>query len=240
MDDDKFEKYLKNSIIPLYPDALDVLGKRVIIKVDRRPGRMNIELLAELRLLGFYMYPSVPNTTVVSQETDQNYGPFKTQFQKNLAMVTDQQLEKNKSVSLQPWIVGLIVFGRTDPITGFKLTGNAFKAGFSKKACLNALAKVGAAPLTCQCLSDPNVSKSLGDGDEDFDQYLHLIQVVNDLSRHTLTEGGFNGDLIKAMIIARDNQVDGTAFKGEDQKTNQGNDTWCKVSGNRRDTPHNR
>ncbi len=67
------------------------------------------------------MYPSVPNTTAVSQETDRNYGPFKMQFRKNLAAVTDQRLEQNKSVSLQPWIVGLIVFGGTDPITGFEL-----------------------------------------------------------------------------------------------------------------------
>ena len=57
MDDDEFEKYLKNSIIPLYPDALDVPGKRVMIKVDSGPGRMNIELLAELRLLGILSVP---------------------------------------------------------------------------------------------------------------------------------------------------------------------------------------
>ncbi len=79
----------------------------------------------------------------MSQETDRNYGPFKTQFRKNLAAVTDQRLEQNKSVSLQPWIVGLIVFGGTDPVTGFELMDCAFTAGFSKKACLNAWAKVG-------------------------------------------------------------------------------------------------
>jgi hypothetical protein len=49
MDDDEFEKYLKSNIIPLYPDSLDVPGQRVMIKVDSWPGRMNIELLAELR-----------------------------------------------------------------------------------------------------------------------------------------------------------------------------------------------
>jgi hypothetical protein len=59
---------------------LDVPGKRVMLKVDSRPGRLNIELLAELHLLGFYLYPGVPNMTAVSQETDQNYSPFKTQY----------------------------------------------------------------------------------------------------------------------------------------------------------------
>jgi hypothetical protein len=204
MDDDEFEKYLKNNIIPLYPDALDCPGQRVMIKVDSGPGRMNIELLAELCLLGFYLYPSVPNTTAVSQETDWNYGPFKTQFRKNLAAITEQRLEQNKSVSLQLWIVGLIVFGGTDPATGFELKDCAFPAGFSKKACLNAWAMVGAAPLICQCLSDPKVSKSLGDGDDDFDEYLCSIQVANDLATHVLTEGGYNGDLLKDTIIEQE------------------------------------
>ena len=68
----EFEKYVKNNIIPLYPDALDVPGKRVVmLKVDSMPGRLNIELLDELCFLGFYLYPGVLNTTAVSQETDQ-------------------------------------------------------------------------------------------------------------------------------------------------------------------------
>ncbi len=53
MDEIEFKKYIKNSILHLYPDACDVPGKRVIIKVNSGPGRLNIELLAELRLMGF-------------------------------------------------------------------------------------------------------------------------------------------------------------------------------------------
>ncbi len=41
-----------------------------------------------------YMFPGVPNTTTVSQETDQNYGPFKTQYCKNLDAVVDKRLKK--------------------------------------------------------------------------------------------------------------------------------------------------
>jgi hypothetical protein len=44
---------------------------------------MELGFLAEVRTLGFIIYPGVPNTTAVTQETDQSYGPFKTQFQKN-------------------------------------------------------------------------------------------------------------------------------------------------------------
>ncbi len=75
MDDDKFKKYVKNDILPLYPDACDMKGKCVMIKVDSRPGRVNVELLAELQLIGLYLYPGLPNTTAVTQETDQDYGP---------------------------------------------------------------------------------------------------------------------------------------------------------------------
>ena len=63
MDDDEF--------VPLYPNAKNKPGQRVIIKVDSGPGRTNLKLLAKLRMLGFILYPCVPNTTHVTQETDQ-------------------------------------------------------------------------------------------------------------------------------------------------------------------------
>ena len=48
MDNDKFEKYVQNNLVRLYPDAADIKGHRVIIKCDGRPGRMNETLLADL------------------------------------------------------------------------------------------------------------------------------------------------------------------------------------------------
>jgi len=80
MDEAEFEKYFRNCILPLFPDALDLLGFCVMVKVDSGPGHLNVNLLAKLCLLGFYLYPGVPNTTAVTQETDQNYGPFKGWF----------------------------------------------------------------------------------------------------------------------------------------------------------------
>ena len=67
MDKVEFDKCVMNSIVPLYPDSDDVPGKRIMIKVDSGPGRLNVRLVARLRLLGFYLYPGVPNTTAVSQ-----------------------------------------------------------------------------------------------------------------------------------------------------------------------------
>ncbi len=83
---EEFEKYIFNRIVPLYPNALDVPGKRVLIKIDRGPGRNNNEVMcARLQNLGIYLYPGVPNTTAVSQETDLGYGKFKSGIWQNLA-----------------------------------------------------------------------------------------------------------------------------------------------------------
>ena len=82
--------------------------------------------------LGFIVYPGVPNTTAVTQETDQSYGPFKTQFQKNLKILSDSRLIGNYTTSLPPWMVGLVVFGGTNPISGVAVSFSAFHVAFSK------------------------------------------------------------------------------------------------------------
>ena len=88
MDDEEFFKYLLNSIVPLFTDIVaDEPGKRVLVKIDSGPGRRNVEMLARLKNLGFYLYPGVPNTTSISKETDQNYGMFKSAFRFNLGKV---------------------------------------------------------------------------------------------------------------------------------------------------------
>ncbi len=45
-------------------------GKRVMVKVDSGLGRLELNFLAESRTLGLAIYPGVPNTTTVMQETD--------------------------------------------------------------------------------------------------------------------------------------------------------------------------
>ena len=67
MDAEELHKYLVQAIIPLYPDAADLPGKRVIIKIDSGPGRMNEAMLVELRVKGFYLSPGLPNSTHVTQ-----------------------------------------------------------------------------------------------------------------------------------------------------------------------------
>jgi len=200
MDMEEFAKYLRNSIMPLYPNAAPEFGKWVILKCDSGPGRLNLDLLADLRSDGFILFPGVPNTTAVSQETDQNYGPFKTQYCKNLDAVVDERLKKGKPTAMAPWQVGLLVYGGTDAETGLQVT-SAFDAGFSRDACRNAWDKVGAAPLTRAALENKKVRKSLGDGSAEYQAQLLEIQQANDIAVHSLTLDGYKGSCLQATIL---------------------------------------
>ena len=202
MDDEEFEEYVIHSICILYPDAADVKGRRVMIKADSGPGRTNKRLLARLRLLGFILYPGVPNTTAVTQETDRNYGPFKTQFRKNLDNVIQERIAKDKSTSLVPWMVGLIVFGGIDPETGLELTEaeSAFEVAFSIAACVRAWEKVGAAPLTRKCLEDKKVRRELGDAEDDQNAIMAALEEANHTAVEFLNRRGYQGDKMKLIV----------------------------------------
>ena len=89
--------------------------------------------MAEARTLRLIIYPGVPNTTAVTQETDHSYGPFKTQFQKNLKILSDSTLIGYYTTSLPPWMVGLVVFGGTNTVSGVVIPCSAFEMGFSKE-----------------------------------------------------------------------------------------------------------
>ena len=104
-----------------------------MVKVDSGPRRLQEHFLAEARTLGFIVYPGVANTTAVTQEADQNYGPFKTQFAKNLKQLSDARIMGDLPTSLQPWLVGLIVIGGVDPVSKVVVSNSAFDIAFSKE-----------------------------------------------------------------------------------------------------------
>ncbi len=68
--------------------------------------------------------PAVPNTAEVYQETDHNYGPFKSKFCQNHIL---------PSLTLQPWLVWLVVFGSVDLVTGVDLKDCAMSVVFLRK-----------------------------------------------------------------------------------------------------------
>ena len=59
MDDEEFDKYIDNSIVPLYPDLEDTQGKRVLLKVDSGSGRNGRDLLNKARFRGVYLFPGL-------------------------------------------------------------------------------------------------------------------------------------------------------------------------------------
>ena len=202
MDAVEFRKYIRLNIMPLYPDVEDKPGKRVMVKVDSGPGRLDGELLAEMRHLGFYMFPGVPNTTAVSQETDRNYGPFKTQFRKNLDLVVSNRIANELSFSLPPWLVCLVVFGGEDPVSGYIVEVSAFDVGFSREQCVKAWAKVGAAPMTRACLKDAKVRHELGDGGTDMEECMLQVQSANLIACNLLQQHGYSADVLRVTINA--------------------------------------
>ena len=78
MKEPEFKEYLEKYILPLYEDARDEPGHRVMLKVNSGPGRLLMRMLARMRVRGIYMYPAVSNKTSVLQEADCAYVPMKT------------------------------------------------------------------------------------------------------------------------------------------------------------------
>jgi hypothetical protein len=155
VDNNEFDKYLMNSIVPLYPHARNQAGHSVMLKVDSGPGRMNFFLLAKLQCLEFVLYPCVLNTTHVMQETDQMYGPFKTQFLNDLDLMVDARLAEKVTLSLQPKLVGLPMFSGIDRDTNYNVEVSAFKKAFLREKCVSVWRKGGTAMeqgVTCACL----------------------------------------------------------------------------------------
>ena len=118
MDDKEFEKYLLDLIDTIFPDAEDKVGKRIIVSIDSGPGRSNTTLLARLLLRGVLLYTGVPSTTSVSQETDRNYGLFKSKYRVNLSKFATDGVTRHMSTSSNISHISLFVFGGEDQETG--------------------------------------------------------------------------------------------------------------------------
>ena len=101
------------------------------------------------------------------------------------------------SVSLLPALVGLIVFGGTNPRTGYKVEESASEIGFSQQACFNSWAKIGTCPLTINYLNNTKVRHEIGDKEDDINYLMIQVQEANDLATHILTKYGYWGELMK-------------------------------------------
>ena len=206
MDMKEFAKYLFSTIVPLYPDASDRPGKRVAIIVDSGPGRVNAEMLARLRIRGFYLIPGVPNTTHVTQATDKNYGVFKSVYRDNLSKLTELRCSKKKTI--QPTDIPLLIFGAQDEVN----LRSAFEEAFGYEKNVRIWAEIGINPFDRKCLQDDKVKLEIvlcEDGAIDVDAdpvgvKLQEIEDINSRAVGTLDAHGFNGSALKISAPRQD------------------------------------
>jgi hypothetical protein len=206
----ELEKYIFGSILPLFPDVADVPGKRVILKVDSGPGRNNGPMLAKLRVRGVYLVPGVPNTTAVTQETDQNYGQFKSVYRSNIRLLSQERFGRKTTMRVTD--LPLLVYGGSCNDTGIELP-SAFEDGFSIRSNLLAWKKCGAVPLTrCALQSDKvrhevPVHGALDHMDNLTDdpevEILKQLEISNRAFCQQLTNSGCDGSLLSIRAPVR-------------------------------------
>jgi hypothetical protein len=67
MNDEELAHYINNSIVPLFHDLEDLLGRHILVNVDSGPGCKGQDLLNKCQLSVVYIYPGLPNSTSVQQ-----------------------------------------------------------------------------------------------------------------------------------------------------------------------------
>ncbi len=198
MNNEEFDKYIDNSIVPLYLDLEDTPGKQVLLKVDSGPGRNGRDLMNKARFRGVYLFPGLPNATSVQQETDTNYGPFKSVIRSNLKNIATASFSAQKSMKLGPSTFGLIVYGGVCPISKV-VCKNAVDRAFNVKSNQHLWAEVGAVPFTMKCLENKNVGHNGTDRDDpNFDAFAD-VQSQNDYSTTQLTMMGYKSEMLQAQ-----------------------------------------
>ena len=152
MDNTEFAKYLSSTILPLYPDTVDLKGKRVTIIIGTSPGKLNATMLAQLRIRGFYLIPGIPNTIHVTQAIDRNYGIFKSVYRDNLVKLSEHGVKNNKTI--QSTNIPILIFGGGPQDIGPK---NSFDASFGYEKDVNIWAEIWGNPFDRIYLLDDKV-----------------------------------------------------------------------------------
>jgi len=207
MNKDEFEEYVKNSLVTLYPDAADAPRKRVLLKADSGPGRKNTDLMAYLRVRGFYFIPGLPNSTHVSQEMELLIGELKSSFYLNLEQLTRGCLEHNRPVPSGVEIVGLLLFGGLFDygLGAFDEFINAVQKAGSNDKIQRYFEKIGFAPFTRAYLNNKHVRHEFAN-DPMAEEYCAL-EYTNALACGLLDVFGYNGSLLSAQVSRKARQI---------------------------------
>ena len=154
----ELDKCINKAVLPLCPDVADVTGKRALLKLNSGPGRMNLDMSADLRLQGVCVVPGVPNAIHVTQEMDQNCGLCKSTCRDNLEKLLAVRQKQRKRIAVSD--LPLLVFGGCDCIAKTALA-SAFERDFSVQRNLSCWKKCGAVPLTRLLLRSEDVRHQL-------------------------------------------------------------------------------
>ena len=112
--------------------------------------------------------------------------PSRQRFELSPIKFTGKDAKKKKT-ALNPWLVGLVVFGGVDPETVVLVWKNAFQEGFLKVQCLKACDKIGAAPMTRACLSDKKVRLTIIGVDHETNLFMRELNNNKDAATITLS-----------------------------------------------------
>ena len=114
----------------------------------------------------------------------------------------------NTTVSIT--LIGILVFGGTNPITKRGGYRNAFQEAFIKEKFLEAWAKVGAAPLTMKSLKSDKVWHKLTEDDDDDNPLAEVycaMQAQNDFNVSWLNANGLSGSIWWRRSIEKKNNL---------------------------------
>ncbi|CAJ1927930.1 unnamed protein product [Cylindrotheca closterium] len=120
-----------------------------------------------------------------------------------------------KPATLNPSVIGILVFGGADPMTGVPGYRDAFAEAFSKKKCIEAWEKVGAAPCTRKCLQSHQVCHRIGDESDSFANQYKDLQLQNDFCVGWLNSHGLDGCHLAAKVdVIKKSELPGLTSMG--------------------------
>ena len=207
-------KYFIYVFSKFYPNSCDVDGKRVLVLIDGGPGQSNLEMLAQLRVKGIYLFPSgPPNTTHVLQVMDQLFGPFKTFYQQNFELLWNYRLQlppdHKQHGKINRTDIGALIFGAS--LENGKELIDAFSKAFSAERVQYEWAKVGLSPFNRASLENKAIRHELvhnNQGTIDLtadpqSKYIQLLKNTNVMACEILDSFHANGGLLRAKTIVR-------------------------------------
>ncbi|CAB9523296.1 unknown protein [Seminavis robusta] len=203
MTKEMLEAFFRKCVLPLYPNAADREGQRLLIKIDSGPGRNNPDCLRKLRARGAHLHPGLPNGTEVGQECDQLFSLLKKLIYQNREKLwgSRYRLEGEKA-ALSMADVGMLVFGGSATMidgTTVELV-DAFAQATDAEHISAAARKCGYCPSTRVGLKSAKIRHEIvetedGDINESADPYgclLDELEQQNDDAVSFLEDNDYN------------------------------------------------